>query len=81
MISKPFWKRGKLIFLLLLPIPAFLVSLLIGAYPLPADVALGIFFSKLLYPAFQYPSLPVQEAVIFDLRLPRIVLAILGGIA
>ena len=81
MTSKPFWKRGKFLFLVLLPIPAFLVSLLIGAYPMPADVALGIFFSKLLYPIFQYPSLPVQDAVIFDLRLPRIVLAILGGIA
>jgi len=42
---------------------------------LPPDVALNIFFSKLLYPIFQYPSTPVQESVIFDLRLPRIVLA------
>ncbi len=81
MTSPPFWKRGKYLLLLLAPIPAFLISLLIGTYPLPADVALSVFFSKLLYPIFQYPSLPVQEAVIFDLRLPRIILAIFGGIA
>ncbi len=81
MKSLPRWKRGRYLLLLIMPIPAFFVSILIGAYPLPADAVLGVFFSKLLYPLFQYTSLPVYETVIFDIRLPRIILAILGGIA
>ncbi|MDD1775825.1 MAG: iron ABC transporter permease [Candidatus Methanomethylicus sp.] len=72
---------AKYVILMLLPIPAFFLSLFIGTYPLPPDVALGVLFGKIFSPFWQTSYPQVYETVIFDIRLPRIILAIGGGIA
>jgi iron complex transport system permease protein len=56
-------------------------SLFIGTYPLPPDVTLQIIFSKIISPFAQSPWPQVYETVLFDIRLPRIILALIGGIA
>jgi len=73
--------NAKYLILLMLPIPVFFISLLIGTYPMPPDAALGVLFGKILSPVWQPSYPPVYETVIFEIRLPRIILAICGGIA
>lgn len=69
----------KLIFLLLLPIPIVVFSLFLGTYPIPPNAILEILFSKITGAATNYP--PIFEAIVFDIRMPRIILGLLGGIA
>lgn len=73
--------RGKLVVVLLAvsPIPAFAVSLFLGAYEISVSDVL-----KTLYGGIFSCSSPLPEAygvVIFDVRLPRILLALLVGSA
>lgn len=72
------WKSALL---LLIPVPIILGSLFIGTYPLPPDVVIKVILAKLSSPLSptQWPQ--VYETVLFDIRLPRIILALLGGIA
>jgi iron complex transport system permease protein len=72
--------RGLMLtILLLLPIPAIFFSLFIGTYPIPPDAVFSIFWSKLTGWPTSFP--PVYERVIFEIRLPRILLGLFGGIA
>jgi iron complex transport system permease protein len=69
----------KLIILLLLPVPAVFFSLFIGTYPVPPDAIFTIFWSKLTGSQTTLPT--VYERVILEIRLPRIMLGLFGGIA
>jgi len=72
------WKSALL---LLLPIPALLGSLFIGAYPLPPEITLQVIMAKIASPFAQSPWPQVYETVLFEIRLPRIILALIGGVA
>lgn len=65
--------------LLLLPAVAVFLSLFIGTYPIPQDAIFSILWSKLTGSPAVYPT--VYEKVIFDIRMPRIILGLLGGFA
>lgn len=69
----------KLVVLLLLPIPAVFFSLFLGTYPIPPDAIIGILWSKITGSATSFPT--VYERVIFEIRMPRIILGLFGGIA
>jgi iron complex transport system permease protein len=65
--------------LLLLPAVAVFLSLFIGTYSIPQDAIFSILWSKLTGSPAVYPT--VYEKVIFDIRMPRIILGLLGGFA
>jgi len=65
----------------LLPFIAFFISLFIGPYTIPPSTILHMIFTKIISPSTHSPWPPIYETIVFDVRLPRIVLAILGGIA
>jgi iron complex transport system permease protein len=69
----------KLIVLLLLPAVAVFLSLFIGTYPVPPGAIFSILWSKLTGSPIAYPT--VYEKVILEIRMPRIILGLLGGIA
>jgi len=71
----------KAFFIALLPFAAFFLSLFIGPYTIPPSTILHMIFTKIVSPNTHSPWPPVYETIVFDVRLPRIVLAILGGIA
>jgi len=56
---------------------AFTISLVIGRYPLDAGTALAVIASKVAPIKPWWPS--VAEAIVFDLRLPRVGAALLIG--
>lgn len=66
--------RGGLLALCLLLVATILLSLTIGAYPVPLDRIVRI----LVWP-FGQPATPEQIAAIKVIRLPRILLAVLAG--
>lgn len=72
-------RKLKFILLLLLPVPAVFFSLFLGTYPIPPDAIVGILWSKLTGSASTFPT--VYEKVIFEIRMPRIILGLFGGIA
>ena len=64
---------------LLLPIPAFVISLLIGTYSLTPQEVLGVVASHAFNLGSDYPD--VYDTIIFKIRLPRILLAMMVGMA
>uniref|UniRef100_A0A7C3F5C0 Iron ABC transporter permease n=1 Tax=Candidatus Methanomethylicus mesodigestus TaxID=1867258 RepID=A0A7C3F5C0_9CREN len=77
------WRRAswRYVATLLLPIPFFIISLFVGTYPIPPDAAVSVLVLK-IFPFLGQPTTPqIYETIIFDIRLPRIILAIAGGIA
>jgi len=66
-------------FALLLPLPAFLVSMNIGTYPVSGPELAEIIFSRLMGHDLRLPQ--VYDTVVFNIRLPRILLAMLVGAA
>ncbi|MBN1322468.1 MAG: iron ABC transporter permease [Methanotrichaceae archaeon] len=69
--------KGMLIGLfLLLPIPAFLISMMIGTFPLTPGEIVGLMLARLGMD-LGYPS--VYETVIFQVRLPRVLMAMMVG--
>jgi len=66
-------------FALLMPLPAFLISMNIGTYPLSGPELAEIIFSRLMGHSHSLP--PVYDIVVFSIRLPRILLAMLAGAA
>lgn len=74
------WMK-KAIFVAALLLIAFFLSLLLGPYAIPPEIIVRIISAKIISPGVHSPWPDVYEAVIFDIRLPRIVLALLGGIA
>lgn len=66
-------------FALLLPLPAFLVSMNIGTYPVSGPELAEIIFSRLMGHDLRLPQ--VYDTVLFNIRLPRVLLAMLVGAA
>ncbi len=64
---------------LLAPLPAFAISLLIGTYTLPPEDAVRVIASHVFNLNFDHPS--VYDTIIFNIRLPRILLAMMVGMA
>lgn len=72
--------RWKALAILILPFPILVASLLIGTYPIPPLVALQVIGAKILSPFTQTALPAVYDTVLFNIRLPRIILALVGGI-
>lgn len=69
-------KHMKIFFLVILPIILFFISFLIGRYPIsPVEVVLTLL--SLLNPDFAVS--PVVSSIVFNIRLPRIIAAMLVG--
>lgn len=64
-----------------LPFITSFLSLFIGAYSIPPKTILQMIFMKLMSPHTHSPWPAVYETIVFDIRLPRIALALLGGLA
>jgi len=71
-------KRALIIIFLLLPLPAFLISMTIGTFPITIWEIGGVILSRLGFD-MGHPS--VYETVIFQVRLPRVLLAMMVGSA
>ncbi|MBN2126366.1 MAG: iron ABC transporter permease [Deltaproteobacteria bacterium] len=69
--------RGKLVFLFVLPLAFFWASLFFGRYPIPPLTVLDLLASRIV--PFQGGWPETLETVIFDVRLPRILLAMSVG--
>lgn len=79
-LSRFFWRRRALLVLfLLLPLPAFLLSMNVGTYPLSTVQLAEIVAARLMGQDTYLPQ--VYDTVIFNIRLPRILLAMLVGAA
>jgi len=65
------------IFFYLLPLPAFLISMLVGTYPLSLSDAALVFASGITGCSNGHPA--VYDTVIFNIRLPRILLSMMAG--
>ncbi|HNR44219.1 MAG TPA: iron ABC transporter permease [Methanofastidiosum sp.] len=65
------------IFLLLLPFVILLFSMFVGRYVISPIVVIKIFLSKIIY--IEPTWLPTMESVIFEVRLPRAIAAMLVG--
>jgi iron complex transport system permease protein len=69
--------RTKTAIILLAPITIFLVSLTIGRYYIPIDTVIKILASPVFPSEATWPS--VMENVIFNVRLPRLIIVSLVG--
>jgi iron complex transport system permease protein len=67
--------------ILVSPLLAFLISILLGRLPIEPSTVFWIFFTKLFSPATHSPWPAAYEVVIFQIRVPRILAALLGGVA
>ncbi|NTV89384.1 MAG: iron chelate uptake ABC transporter family permease subunit, partial [Clostridiales bacterium] len=65
--------------LVLLPVAAFLVSLTLGRYGIPLPELMKIFFGKVFGLVQTWPD--TLEKVLFNVRIPRIVCALMVGAA
>ncbi len=63
--------------LVVVPLLIALAALCIGRYVVPPDHVLGILLSK-IFPLDPFWT-PVEETVVFDIRLPRVILAMFIG--
>jgi len=75
--STPGRLRWTILAILLLPIPVFVLSLFIGTFYIPPGVVLQVIFDRIVAP---FSSSGVYGIIILEIRLPRIVLALMGGI-
>lgn len=68
-------------FLVALPVAAFLLSFLVGRYPVPPLTVVRIIVGQLLPLTPDWP--PILESVVLDVRLPRVAAAMVvgGGLA
>ena len=69
----------KKLFILLSPLPIGIISLFFGAYHIPFFSLIKVVFNEFLHP-FSAPKSAIQ-AIIWEIRLPRIVVAGLVGAA
>ena len=73
------WRAIAQIVFLLLPIPAFAISLLIGTYTFPTEDVVYVIASHAFNLNSNYPD--VYDTIVFDIRLPRVLLAMMVGTA
>jgi iron complex transport system permease protein len=72
-------RRFLMAFAILLPLPAFLISMNVGTYPVSGLELAEIVFSRLMGHDLGLPA--VYDTVVFNIRLPRVLLAMLVGAA
>jgi iron complex transport system permease protein len=79
--SNFFLGRRNILFIiiLLLPAPAFFISMFIGTFPISPSELISLMISFILRKENDLPG--VYSTVIFDVRLPRVMLAMLIGSA
>jgi iron complex transport system permease protein len=70
-------KKGMPIILIVLPLTVFFVSLFLGRYPISPLTVMKIIASKFL--PIQHMWHPILETVIFQVRMPRVIAAMLVG--
>jgi len=70
------WKISVLLIIL---VTAFFGSFLLGRFPIAPDMVVAILCSKLL--ALSHAGTDTMETIVFDIRLPRIMAALLVGSA
>jgi len=74
-------RKASFTILVVLPFITSFLSLFLGSYIIPPETILHMIFMKLFSPSTHSPWPTTYETIIFDIRLPRIVLALLGGVA
>jgi iron complex transport system permease protein len=77
-MKKP--KRGIIILLVVVPIALAVLSLFIGKYHASPGDIIGMLIAKIV-PSFPHNSSPVLQTAILQVRLPRILLALLVGMS
>ena len=73
------WKNLAFIFFLLLPVPVFFFSIFLGTYSLSTLDLIRVLLSHFTAYEYSYPS--VYDTVIFNIRFPRVLLAMIVGAA
>lgn len=73
------WKSLAFIIFLLLPVPVFFFSIFLGTYPLSPLELIRVLLSHVTAYDYSYPS--VYDTVIFNIRFPRVLLAMMAGAA
>lgn len=73
------WKNLAFIFFLLLPVPVFFFSIFLGTYSLSSQELVRVLLSHFTSYEYSYPS--VYDTVIFNIRFPRVLLAMAVGAA
>lgn len=73
------WRSLAFAGFLLLPVPVFFFSIFLGTYPLSPPELLGVLLSHFTAYEYSYPS--VYDTVIFNIRFPRVLLAMMAGAA
>lgn len=72
-------KQIYYLILLLLPLPVFLYSTFIGTFYIEPQEIVKMFLTKLMLYNYTYPS--NYDTIIFDIRVPRVLLAMITGAA
>lgn len=73
------WKKLAFIIFLLLPVPVFFFSIFLGTYSLSPVELIKVLLSQITSYEYSYPS--VYDTVIFNIRFPRVLLAMIVGAA
>jgi iron complex transport system permease protein len=73
------WKNLAFITFLLLPVPVFFFSIFLGTYSLSPLELIRVLLSHFTGYEYSYPS--VYDTVIFNIRFPRVLLAMIVGAA
>jgi iron complex transport system permease protein len=73
------WKNLAFIIFLLLPVPVFFFSIFLGTYSLSTLDLVKVLLSHFTAYEYSYPS--VYDTVIFNIRFPRVLLAMIVGAA
>lgn len=74
-------KRILISALLLLPLPVLVTSLFVGIYSIDPFTVLIILAKRISDPLGSAPWPEVYETIVFNIRMPRVLLALVGGIA
>ncbi|MEZ4595706.1 MAG: iron chelate uptake ABC transporter family permease subunit [Chloroflexota bacterium] len=72
------WRAVAIVAIAISPIPAFLFSMLLGSFGLSVGDVLGVIWSRL---AGTQEYSGTTYAVLFDIRLPRVITAMLVGMS
>lgn len=73
------WKKLAFIMFLVLPLPVFVFSTFLGTYHIEPLVIIKVILSKFMPFEYIYPS--SYDNIIFNIRFPRILLAMMAGMA
>ncbi|AKB23513.1 Vitamin B12 ABC transporter, permease component BtuC [Methanosarcina sp. MTP4] len=73
------WRNLAFLVFLLLPVPVFFFSMFLGTYPLSPTEIIRVILAHFTAYEYSYPS--VYDTVIFNIRFPRVLLAMMVGAA